>query len=66
MPLFFLVLKINFIVSVTPPLNNDNDNKEFFNEPVFYGPDGSILSEEENAFLWNASSGPNDGYDDEM
>lgn len=42
------------------------DNKEFTNEPVFYGPDGKILTEEENAFLWNACSGPNDGYEDEV
>lgn len=53
-------------VSITPPLNNDNDNKEFSNEPVFYGPDGSILSEEENAFLWSASAGPNEGLEDEV
>lgn len=34
---------------------------------MFYGPDGNVLTEEESAFLWNATSGPNDNYfeDDE-
>lgn len=41
--------------------------KVFSNDPVFYGPDGNVLTEEESAFLWNATSGPNDNYfeDDE-
>lgn len=35
--------------------------KEFSNEPVFYGPDGAVLTEEESAFLWNAA----DNFDDD-
>lgn len=34
--------------------------KDFSNDPVFYGPDGKILSEEESAFLWNETY-----YDDD-
>lgn len=32
---------------------------------MFYGPDGKILTDEESAFLWNATSYPGDGFDDE-
>lgn len=40
--------------------------KEFSNDPVFYGPDGEILTDEESAFLWNATSYTGDGcYEDE-
>lgn len=39
--------------------------KEFSNDPVFYGPDGNVLTEEESAFLWNATSGPSDQYYDD-
>lgn len=34
--------------------------KEFTNDPVFYGPDGNVLTEEESAFLWNETY-----YDDD-
>lgn len=36
--------------------------KEFKNEPVFYGPDGQILTEEESSFLSN--NAPIDGPED--
>lgn len=39
--------------------------KEYSNDPVFYGPDGKILSEEESAFLWGATQPSNDYYDEE-
>ncbi|XP_031621959.1 polyadenylate-binding protein-interacting protein 1 [Contarinia nasturtii] len=39
--------------------------KEFSNDPVFYGPDGNILTEEESAFLWNATTCPTDNYYDD-
>lgn len=40
--------------------------KEYSNDPVFYGPDGNVLTEEESAFLWNATSGPSETfYDDD-
>lgn len=39
--------------------------KEFTNDPVFYGPDGNVLTEEESTFLWNATSCPNDSYYDD-
>lgn len=34
--------------------------KDFSNDPVFYGPDGNVLTEEESAFLWNETY-----YDDD-
>lgn len=40
--------------------------KDFSNDPVFYGPDGNILTEEESAFLWNVTSCPTETfYDDD-
>lgn len=42
-----------------------SSGKEYSNDPVFYGPDGNELTEEESAFLWNATSGPTDNYYDD-
>lgn len=39
--------------------------KDFSNDPVFYGPDGNILTEEESAFLWSATTCPTDNDDDD-
>lgn len=48
------------------PLLEQPCGKEFSNDPVFYGPDGNILTEEESAFLWNATTCPTDNfYDDD-
>lgn len=48
-----------------PLLVEPSSGTEFSNEPVFYGPDGNVLTDEERAFLWNVTSYPNEGYDDE-
>lgn len=40
-------------------------SKEFNNDPVFYGPDGNVLTEEESAFLWNETACPPDTYYDD-
>lgn len=40
-------------------------SKEFNNDPVFYGPDGNVLTEEESAFLWNETACPPDSYYDD-
>lgn len=49
----------------TPEPVVESNGKEFRNDPVFYGPDGQILSDEESAFLWNVTNYPADGYDDD-
>lgn len=48
-----------------PCLMEPSSGKEYSNDPVFYGPDGNELTEEESAFLWNATSGPTDNYYDD-
>lgn len=47
------------------PLLEQPSGKEFSNDPVFYGPDGNVLTEEESAFLWNATSCPTENYYDD-
>ena len=62
------IFKNDFLfVSVlsTPEPVVESNGKEFRNDPVFYGPDGQILSDEESAFLWNVTNYPADGYDDD-
>jgi len=43
---------------------DDLNNQDFSNDPVFYGPDGQVLTDEESAFLWSATSYPSDGFDE--
>lgn len=47
------------------PLLEQPSGKEFSNDPVFYGPDGNVLTEEESAFLWNATTCPTENYYDD-
>ncbi|XP_055308314.1 polyadenylate-binding protein-interacting protein 1 [Sitodiplosis mosellana] len=47
------------------PLLDQQCGKEFSNDPVFYGPDGNVLTEEESAFLWNATTCPAENYYDD-
>lgn len=60
-----LILPFLFTALSTPIPQPIDDSKAFNNDPVFYGPDGKILTDEESAFLWNVTSYPNDGYDDD-
>lgn len=47
-------------------MQDQNSGREYSNDPVFYGPDGNVLTEEESAFLWNATSCPTDNlYEDD-
>lgn len=49
-----------------PPMQDQHSGREYSNDPVFYGPDGNVLTEEESAFLWNATSCPTDNpYEDD-
>lgn len=48
-----------------PMLTDNAVGKDFSNDPVFYGPDGNILTEEESAFLWSATTCPTDNDDDD-
>lgn len=54
------------IFSVSNPLMSEQQlQKDFSNDPVFYGPDGNVLTEEESAFLWNVTSCPTEAYYDD-
>lgn len=33
------------------PIEHNQHQQEFSNEPVYYGPDGKIITEEESSFL---------------
>lgn len=48
---------------MTPPVI-ENPMQEFTNEPVFYGPDGKIITEEESTFLSGIPAYPSDNFDD--
>lgn len=57
---------IDAAATSTPMLMEPSTGKEYSNDPVFYGPDGNELTEEESAFLWNATCGPSDNcYEDD-
>lgn len=46
--------------AANPLMPDQPVQKNFTNDPVFYGPDGNVLTEEESAFLWNETY-----YDDD-
>lgn len=49
-----------------PPLNEPSSvADEFTDSPVFYGPDGQVMTEEENDFLETAAPATFEEYDDE-
>lgn len=50
-----------------PLLVESGNGSEYSNDPVFYGPDGNVLTDEERAFLWNVTSCPHESesYDEE-
>lgn len=55
-----------FFSVANPPMQDQHSGREYNNDPVFYGPDGNVLTEEESAFLWNATSCPSDNlYEDD-
>lgn len=63
---FIQIAYFFFSAAVSNPcLMEPSSGKEYSNDPVFYGPDGNELTEEESAFLWNATSGPTDNYYDD-
>lgn len=64
---FVFFLGRSLFIAVSNPLlvEQQPSGKEYSNDPVFYGPDGKILSEEESAFLWGATQPSNDYYDEE-
>lgn len=47
-------------IAANPLMPDQQVQKNFTNDPVFYGPDGNVLTEEESAFLWNETY-----YDDD-
>lgn len=53
--MFFNKFKIHIFSpqAVNPLMPDQQVQKDFTNDPVFYGPDGNVLTEEESAFLWN-------------
>lgn len=55
------LIPILFFIAVNPLMPEQQVQKNFTNEPVFYGPDGNVLTEEESAFLWNETY----NYDDD-
>ncbi|XP_065093499.1 uncharacterized protein Paip1 isoform X2 [Ochlerotatus camptorhynchus] len=50
---------------VQPPHNEPTAADEFNDSPVFYGPDGQVMTEEENDFLETAAPVAFEEYDDE-
>lgn len=42
-----------------------NSQQAFTNDPVFYGPDGKIITEEESSFLSGILTAATDNVDDE-
>lgn len=52
------------IATMTTPVI-DTTMHEFTNEPVFYGPDGKIITEEESSFLSGIPAYPSDNFDED-
>lgn len=48
-----------------PTPDIENSMQEFTNEPVFYGPDGKIITEEESSFLSGITAYPSETFDDD-
>ena len=59
---FFVSVAVPTTLETTVP--HHQQQKVFTNEPVFYGPDGKIISEEESTFLSSLTACPSGNFDD--
>lgn len=50
---------------LSAPIIEHNIQQNYSNEPVFYGPDGEIITEEESKFLSDIPAYPNFEYSEE-
>ncbi len=62
---FNLIKNLFQFTVLNAPIIEHNIQQNYSNEPVFYGPDGEIITEEESKFLSDIPAYPNFDYSEE-